>query len=218
MTTDTLTTLSRTTSSSSALVVVDVQNDFCAKGGYYDRTGADLTLIEPAVERIVRLIAYARRAGVMVVFVRSQYDPLYLSRTQTERRRRVGWDIPLCQVGTRGFEFYRVQPEPGDPVITKHRFDAFHGTDLELVLRTNGKEHLFFAGVATNVCVESSLRSGFMRDFQVILVEDCAAARNRRAHEGTVENVLQHFGLVIRLEELMGVWDRRQIAKATEPG
>jgi nicotinamidase-related amidase len=149
----------------------------------------------------------------MVVFVRSQYDAIYLSATQTARRRRVGWDIPLCQVGTPGFDFYSVQPAAGDPIVTKHRFDAFYGTDLELLLAGNRKRHLFFAGVATNVCVESSLRSAFMRDFEVIIVEDCAAARTARAHGAALDNVRQHFGLVATAADVERAW----MASAASP-
>jgi ureidoacrylate peracid hydrolase len=189
-----------------AVVVIDVQNDFCAKGGYFDRTGADLSLSAPAIERLAGLIDAARAACVMVVFVRSHYDPVYLSDTQNARRRRLGWDIPLCRQGTPGIEFYRVAPQPGEPVVTKHRYDAFHGTDLELVLRTNGVRSLIMTGVATNVCVESTLRSGFMRDFEIVLVEDCTAARTRRAHEGTLENVKTHFGVVASAAEIEQMW------------
>jgi nicotinamidase-related amidase len=155
---------------------------------------------------MVRLINLARQAGVMVVFVRSQYDPIYLSPTQIARRRRVGWDIPLCQIGTSGFDFYRVEPAAGEPIVTKHRFDAFYGTDLELILTGNQKRHLFFAGVATNVCVESSLRSAFMRDFEVVIVEDGTAARTLRAHEAALDNVRQHFGLVAKVADVERAW------------
>lgn len=194
---------------SSALIVIDVQNDFCAPGGYYDRTGADLAAIDPAVERLVKLIDSARQAGIMVIFVRSQYDPIYLSATQIARRRRVGWDIPLCQRGTPGFDFYRVEPAAEEPIVIKHRFDAFYGTDLELILSGNQKRHLFFTGVATNVCVESSLRSAFMRDFEVILVEDCTAARTPLAHESALDNVRKHFGLVAKAADLERAWMTR---------
>ncbi|MCC6778743.1 MAG: cysteine hydrolase [Hyphomicrobiales bacterium] len=198
----------------SALIVIDVQNDFCAEGGYFDRTGADLSLVEPAVERIVALTEAARAAGVAVIFVRSHYDPVYLSETQNARRRRLGWEIPLCRQGTWGVELYRVAPRADETIITKHRYDAFYQTDLELVLRTNGIASLLFAGVATNVCVESTLRSAFMRDFNIVLVEDCAAARDRRAHEGTLENVRTHFGLVATSEEIARLWRAPAPARA----
>jgi ureidoacrylate peracid hydrolase len=189
-----------------ALVVVDVQNDFCAKGGYFDKTGADLSLIAPAVERLAGLIDTARAAGVMPIFVRSHYDAVYLSEAQNARRRRVGWHIPLCEQGTWGVEFYRIAPRPGEVVVTKHRYDAFHNTDLELVLRTNNIRNVVLAGVATNVCVESTLRSAFFRDFEVVMASDCCAARTTRAHDGALENVRQHFGLVATCDDLQQVW------------
>jgi ureidoacrylate peracid hydrolase len=103
-------------------------------------------------------------------------------------------------------EFYKVAPKPGETIITKHRYDAFHQTDLELVLRTNALQSLVLTGVATNVCVESTLRSAFMRDFEVTLVDDCSAARSRVAQDGTLENVRTHFGLVATASEVEQAW------------
>jgi ureidoacrylate peracid hydrolase len=210
-----MTTMSRTADAAlrkisdprrSALIVIDMQNDFCAKGGYFDRTGADLTGMEELADRLNCFIGTARVAGALVIFVRSLYDPIYLSDAQKERRRRVGWDLPLCRAGTWGFEFYRVEPQDGDPIVTKHRFDAFYNTDLELILNTNNRRNLFFAGVSTNVCVETSLRNAFTRDFEVVLLADCTAARNRRAHEATLDTVHHHFGLVATSQDAERVW------------
>jgi ureidoacrylate peracid hydrolase len=193
---------------STALMVIDVQNDFCAKGGYFDQTGADLSLVEPAIERLTGFIEAARASGVRIIFVRSQYDPVYLSETQNARRRRAGWEIPLCQAGTWGFQFYRVAPLPHEAIITKHRYDAFHATDLDLILRSNGVRNLILTGVATNVCVETTLRAAFVRDFEVVLGEDCCAARTQRAHDGTLEGVRTHFGLVAKAQDIELAWAR----------
>src|SRR5690606_10264366 len=119
-----------------ALVVIDIQNDFCAPGGYFDRTGADLSLVEPAVNNLAELVDAARAAGVMPIFVRSHYDEVYLSEAQNARRRRVGWKMPLCVQGTWGVEFYKIAPAEGEVVVTKHRYDPFFNTDLELILRS----------------------------------------------------------------------------------
>jgi ureidoacrylate peracid hydrolase len=190
----------------SALIVIDMQNDFCAPGGYFDRTGADLSAIDQLADRLISLIDAARRYGVMVLFVRSAYDPIYLSEVQKNRRRRVGWDIPLCRDNTWGVQFFRITPLPEEPIVTKHRYDAFYGTDLELILQGNDKRNLFFAGVATNVCVETSLRSAFIRDFNVTLIADCAAARTRTAHEATLDTVRGHFGLVETSDDVQRAW------------
>lgn len=190
----------------SALVVIDVQNDFCAKGGYYDKTGADLTFATAAVDRLVRFIDAARAAGTRVIYARNHYDPVYVSETQKARLKRVGWDIPYCRQGTWGADFYKVSPSPDEVIVTKHRFDAFYGTDLEVVLRANKVQSLMFAGVATNVCVESTLRSAFFRDFEVVVLEDCCASRNARMHEATLDNVRQFFGIVTKADDVEQIW------------
>jgi ureidoacrylate peracid hydrolase len=194
------------TPASTALLVIDVQNDFCAKGGYYDKTGADVSGAQPAIDRMVGFIDQARSAGVRVIFARCDYDPVYVSETQNARRRRMGWDIPYCRPGTWGAEFYKVAPKPSEIVVTKHRYDAFHGTDLELILRTNKVQSLLFTGVATNVCVESTLRSAYMRDFASVLVADCCAGRTPQMHEATLENVRMHFGVVANADDVARVW------------
>jgi len=191
---------------STALVVIDVQNDFCAKGGYYDKTGADLSFAASAVDRLVRLIDAARDAGVRVIYARNHYDPVYISEAQKARLRRVGWDIPYCRQGTWGADFYRVAPRPDEVIVTKHRFEAFYGTDLEVVLGVYKIQNLLMTGVATNVCVESTLRSAFFRDFEVVVVEDCCAARNTRAHEATLDNVRQFFGMVASADDVEQLW------------
>ena len=117
---------------STALIVIDVQNDFCAKGGYYDKTGADLSFSAPAIERMVQLIDAARAAGVRVIFARNHYDDVYVSETQRSRQRRVGWEMAYCCQGTWGADFYRVAPLPDETIVTKHRYDAVSYTHLTL--------------------------------------------------------------------------------------
>ena len=198
----------RVSPASAALIVIDVQNDFCAKGGYFEATGADLSCIQAAADRLVGFVNAARAAGVMVVFVRSHYDPIYLSEAQNERRRRVGRFLPLCLQGTWGADFYGLVPRTAEPIVTKHRYDGFFNTDLELVLRTNGIQCVLMTGVATNTCVETTLRSAFVRDFTTVLVDDCAGARTQRAHDSTLENVRNNFGIVARADEVEREWSR----------
>jgi len=196
----------RVAPTSTALLVIDVQNDFCAKGGYYDKIGADVVGAEPSMDRLVAFIDQARSAGVRVIFVRCDYDPVYVSETQNSRHKRQGSNIAYCRPGTWGFEFFKVAPKPDELIVTKHRYDAFHGTDLEVILRANKITSLLFTGVATNVCVESSLRTAYMRDFESTLVADCCAGRTVALHEGTLENVRRHFGVVANAEDVVDAW------------
>jgi len=112
----------------------------------------------------------------------------------------------ICPTGTWGAEFYRVAPAPGERVITKHRYSAFVGTSLPVVLRALGRPVLAIAGVTTNVCVESTARDAFMQDWQVVLLEDCAAALTKAEHDAAVHNVRTYFGRVADATALERAW------------
>ena len=114
--------------------------------------------------------------------------------------------MPLCRHGTWGFGFYGVTPRPDEPIVTKHRFDAFYNTDLELILNSNNRRTLFFAGVSTNVCVETSLRNAFIRDFEVVMLADCTAARNQSAHDAALDTIHHHFGIVATSLDVERAW------------
>ncbi len=191
-----------------AIVVVDVQNDFCHPGGVSARKGHDVGAAVEMVPRLQALLTHARQVGMAVVFIQTTHDELVDSACWNTR----GGDIdpapyePNCYTGTWGAEFYGVQPADGEPVVIKHRYSAFAGTDLDVVLRTAGIESLLLTGVATNVCVESTLRDGLFLDYHVSLVEDCCAAYEPDLHEGTVKNVRGMFGAVVTSADLVALW------------
>ena len=192
-----------------ALVVVDVQNDFCADHGHFSEMGHDLSMIQSMVPRLNALIAGARAEKVPVVFVRCVYDAIYTSGPWVEKsssRRPAGKG--LCLSDTWGAEFFMVSPKPGDLIITKHRFSAFVGTNLDLVLRSVGVKTLLVTGVATNVCVESTLRDGYQLDYYIVVPEDCTAGISPGLHNGTLQNIRTYFGAVSSSEEILDVWKR----------
>jgi ureidoacrylate peracid hydrolase len=198
------------------LVVVDVQNDFCAPGGWFDRQGHDLTSIREAVDRLVRFLPFARRAGMSPIFVRAIYDDIYLSRPARERLERVGWTIDSCQSGTWGAEFFRVAPEEGELCIVKHRYSAFVDTELNAVLRAQRIENLILCGVTSNVCVESTARDAFMLDYSVVFLSDCSATINPAAHQATLANIKTAFGIVAASDEAIEVWQAAGFLKDAE--
>ncbi|MEY2535111.1 MAG: ureidoacrylate peracid hydrolase, partial [bacterium] len=142
-----------------ALVVVDVQNDFCAEGGMMHNEGLDLTAVQAMAGRLPRLIAGARAAGALVVFVRNVYSSegnAYLSDVWLEQASRRRGDSytrrDVCAAGSWEGDFFGdVAPQAGDPIVTKHRFSAFHNTDLDTILRSHGIRALVMTGVASNV-------------------------------------------------------------------
>jgi ureidoacrylate peracid hydrolase len=200
----------RTDPRHTALIVVDVQNDFCAKGGSFDKVGLDLSMVQGMVPELLGFIHKLREAGYFIVWVRNNYNSInnwYLSEAWLDQaaRRRKGLyhDTPMCVPGSWGADFYTVKPEPNEPIVTKHRFDAFEGTDLDLILRSRKINTLIMTGFATNVCVETTARHGFVKDYNIVLVKDMCASDSRELHEAALKNIDTFFGQVVSSEELL---------------
>jgi ureidoacrylate peracid hydrolase len=191
-----------------ALVVVDVQNDFVADGGFFDAIGADVKTAQRRIPALVRLIAAARSARVPVVFVQAIYDPQYVSAPMRERNRRRGVERPRCLTGSWGADFYEVKPLPGEPVVIKHRYSAVPNTDFLPVLRRLGVDSLLLAGVATDTCVESTARDAYFIDYYVTIVADCCAAYDENDHLGALRRFERDYGAVVTAAEVMEAWSR----------
>ena len=194
-----------------ALVVVDVQNDFCSpQGSLATLTGADVTAAVEMVPRLAVLLDRARAAGVTIVFIQTLHDetndtPQWLERHIGEPDGSTRAGI-TCRTGTWGAEFYEVAPLPREIVVNKYRYSAFVGTNLDIVLKTFGIRSLLFTGVATEVCVESSLRDGLFAEYYVSLVEDCAASYSPAAHAASVLGIARNFGTVVTSDGLAAIW------------
>ncbi|GAA4583274.1 hypothetical protein GCM10023100_72480 [Actinocorallia cavernae] len=159
-----------------ALVVVDVQNDFCTGPTALARFGGDPTVLDAAVTGTVRAVAAARARDVEVVFVRFTGDPEHQGAAWRSRDHDLG-KRPKCLEGSWGAEFHRVAPAPGERVFTKRaRFDAFLGEGFEEHLGARGVGHLVFAGVYADVCVDTTARTAFQKGFHVTVLTDCTTA------------------------------------------
>lgn len=180
----------------SALLVIDFQNDFCAEGGWYDEIGYDLTMGQRAARRAAEFLPVARANRLLVIFARCVYDQPYMSRVMRETYEHNGVRAEYCIDGSWGGDFYVIAPEPEDLIVTKHRYSAFLDTNLEAILRSNDIENLLFAGVATNVCVDSTARDAQMRDYRVTVLEDCCGTYDRTLHDATMETIRRAFGVV----------------------
>jgi nicotinamidase-related amidase len=193
-----------------AVLVVDVQNDFCHPEGVMARRGRDVAAAVAMVPRLERFVANARRHGVPVVWVRTTHDDttnsaVWLARNSTTLRT-TSPPPSNCWTGSWGAELYELEPEPGEPVVTKHRYSAFAGTSLDWVLRSIDRRSLLVAGVATETCVESTVRDGLFHDYHVNLVEDCCASYSPDAHAATVRVVRNVFGLVTSSDAVIAQW------------
>jgi ureidoacrylate peracid hydrolase len=197
-----------------ALIVVDVQNDFCAENGMMHSEGLDLTAVQAMAGRLPELIESARQAGALVVFVRNVYSSAnnsYLSDVWLEQAARRRGDSytkrDVCAADSWEGDFFGdVRPQPGDPIVTKHRFNAFYNTDLETILRANGIRTLVMTGVATNVCVETTAREGFIRDYYIVFLNDGTATYDDNSHHATLNVIDRFFGQVSDLAAVSNLW------------
>jgi ureidoacrylate peracid hydrolase len=170
--------------SRTALLVVDMLNDFCEPGG---------AMVLPDAERlygpIAALVGASRACGAAVVWVCDRHE----AETDAEFRKRT----PHCLVGTWGAEIVSALPvTDGEAIVIKRRFSGFFDTDLEQRLRDGGRDQLVVCGVVTNICVRSTVHDAFFRDFDVYVPADACAATGEREQESTLYDIGTHFGTV----------------------
>ena len=191
-----------------ALVVIDVQNDFCHPDGAMAKNGASVAPMQAMVPRLNRLIESARRTGVPVIFVRVTHTAEDDSEVWLERN--LNRKHYVCLDGSWGAEWYLVSPAEGEPVVVKHRYSAFTGTVLNELLRSKGVKSLILTGTTTDMCVESTARDGFMHDYYIVFVDDCAATSLPEDHGRTLERMTRTFGLIATADEIEGAWAKVQ--------
>jgi ureidoacrylate peracid hydrolase len=177
-----------------ALLVIDMQNDFCAAGGFLQRErGYNVDFAKTVAEAIATAVAAARSAGMLVVWIRSVYDFKYLAAPHVVKRGQEG----CCLEGSWGADFFLLRPNSDEPIVTKHHYSAFVGTPLDEILRRNDIRTLVMTGVATNVCVDSTLRDGFFAGYYIVLLEDCVGSNSAAGHNGTLATVRNNIGTVM---------------------
>lgn len=190
--------------SKTAVLVVDVQNDFCDPAGVAGQGGKDTSAAMAMIPTLQRLLDAAREHGTNVIFIQTIHEPSTDSEAWIGRRSNP--DLKTCLKGTWGAEFTGVAPRESEPVVIKHRYSAFVNTRLESVLRTLKVENILVLGVATNVCVESTARHGFMLDYHTVFVSDCSAGYSQAPHDQTLRNHATYFGRVATAQEIIDTW------------
>lgn len=175
--------------STPALIVVDMQNGFCHPDGSLPRLGFGLEGVAAAVANTALAVADARAAGVPVVFTRHVYRPGRADEGQqlTTAHPALAGVNGLAVGSWDGAVVDELGQTDDDLIVDKVRFDAFLWTSLDPLLQGLGVTELVVCGVVTNICVESTVRAGFMRDYPITLLADCCAARTSRLHDIGVE-------------------------------
>jgi nicotinamidase-related amidase len=200
-----------------ALIVVDVQNDCCARDGAFARQGADLTLYYEMIPRLAALLESARQAGVLVIFIQATTLPGGLGQSPAQILFEVRMKESYSHASSDAFDFCRpgtwghaivdeLAPRHDELIIQKQRSSAFIGTNLDLVLRSNGIKTIVVTGVTTEGCVDSTIRDGGFLDYYPLAVEDCVASDNRELHEAALTILNAYRAVVVDSGELHEVW------------
>ena len=202
-----------------ALLVIDMQRDFCAPGGYADRAGMDIAALRRPIPQIQRLLQAARGFGHTIVHTREGHRTDLSDCSPAKLERSVAAGAPIGSPGPLGRLLVRgeyghdiideLTPLPGEPVVDKPGYGAFHQTDLELILGNAGVERLVLTGITTEVCVHSTLREAVDRGYRCITVGDACAASDPDIHRAALAmtrgegNIL---GRVCDTDEMLRLW------------
>lgn len=192
-----------------ALLIIDIQIDFASPEGLLAKLGRDLSLVEPMINTLEKVIGVAKKAGVLTLFTQQIYDRNKLNDLQKEQYDLDG-KLITCDVNTDGYKFYRINPSK-DKVFIKHNFNCFSNLDLVKTLKNNGIKTLVITGMDTIFCVETAMRNAFDLGYKIVIPKDLVAGNAKRMalHNKTLEMAKQ-FGVVIKSDDLIKFWGKRK--------
>jgi ureidoacrylate peracid hydrolase len=218
-----------------ALIVVDMQNDFGSRGGMFDRAGIDISQIQAAIAPTGRVIEAARKSGVPVIYLKMGFRTDLSDAGAPDSPNRIKHqamhigEAVRAPDGTEGRILVRdtwnteivsdLKPHVGDIEVWKTRYSGFHQTDLDSVLQHLNAKYLVIAGCTTSVCVESTMRDAMFRDYSCVLLADCAAepiGHNRPTsnHDASLLLMEALFGWIARSEDFVSAMEARVEAGA----
>jgi ureidoacrylate peracid hydrolase len=193
-----------------AVVLIDVQNDFCSPRG---ASAAKIQDIKPRQDfgiALEKFVKGARATGVKIIHVKTIHsewtdNPVWLSRNKNAPN--------VCRMGSWGAEWWEefpgFHPKSGEYIVTKHRYSAFVSTDLDMVLRCTGVKTIVIGGVATDTCVESTVRDAFVLGYKVVALSDCSRSKDDASHEASLKTIRERFGSVAKSDEVLAIWSEK---------
>lgn len=202
-------------SNDTALIVVDMQNSFCADEGGCGKPGLPIQNLQSAIQPCVKLVAAAREASIPIIYTRYMYRPDYadggvlIKHLLPELK-----DFKALQSGTWDVEVIpELTPHDGDFIVDKNRPSSFYGTNLESILNGIGADSLVVCGVTTNCCVESTVRDASHRDYKTFVVQDAVAELDEERQQVALRSMDMLFANLVTVAEVEGVWTGHESLK-----
>jgi ureidoacrylate peracid hydrolase len=206
-----------------ALVVVDMQNAFCSKGGMFDTLGLlNEDRVKPVVARLISVIKTARSVNLKLIYLRMGYRPdladaggpespnYWKEGSLASARQHPELKDRILVEGSRDWQIIdELKPQAGDLIVNKNRYSGFPNTNLDIVLKTHNLKHLLFTGLFTNICVESTIRDAYFHEYFPVLVSDCCGNMGPDyTQDATIWAVASVFGWVTDTAALLAALDQ----------